>query len=148
MTIQRRMWITWPIAAFDLPLYYPDIPEIREDWSQHLDCIRITDDEVGEIVRDLRDDGLLENTILIFFSDHGMRLWRHKQFCYDSGLHVPFIKSRAGNPEYLGGGGSVREDLVNGLDIAATSLALAGIPIPACMESRDLFVKDFLPRDL
>ena len=133
--------------AFDLPPYYPDVPEIREDWARHFDSIQLTDDRVGEIIKQLREDGLLENTVIIFFSDHGMRLWRHKQFCYDSGLHVPFIMNWAGNPERLGGAGIVREDLVNGLDIAATCLALAGIPIPKYMESRDLLTRSFEPRD-
>jgi arylsulfatase A-like enzyme len=133
--------------AFDLPLYYPDHPGIREDWAQHLDSIQITDDEVGEIVKHLSTDGLLENTIIFFFSDHGMRLWRHKQFCYDSGLHVPYIMSWPGNPQKIGGEGSIREDLVNGIDIAATSLALAGIEMPKYMESRDLFAREFKPRE-
>jgi len=133
--------------AFDLPPYYPDHPAVREDWAQHLNSIQITDDEVGEIVVHLRTDGLLENTIIFFFSDHGMRLWRHKQFCYDSGLHVPFIMSWPGNPQKLGGDGSIREDLVNGIDIAATSLALAGIEIPDYMENRNLFARVYKRRE-
>ncbi|MGD8536489.1 MAG: sulfatase [Candidatus Aminicenantes bacterium] len=133
--------------ALNLPPYYPDHPLVREDWAKHLDSIQITDDEVGKIVDHLRSDGLLENTIIFFFSDHGMRLWRHKQFCYDSGLHVPFIMSWPGNPQKLGGKGTIREDLVNGIDIAATSLALAGIEIPDYMESRYLFARGFKPRE-
>ncbi len=133
--------------AFELPPFYPDIPIVREDWAQHLDCIRITDDEVGQIIERLRNDGVLDNTVIFFFSDHGMRLWRHKQFCYDSGLHVPFITSWLGNPQRLGGAGIVRKDLVSGIDIAATSLALAGIPIPDHMESRNLFAERFEPRE-
>jgi arylsulfatase A-like enzyme len=134
-------------AAVGLPPYYPDHPLVREDWAQHYDSIQVTDDRVGKIVDQLRADGLLENTVIFFFSDHGMRLWRHKQFCYDSGLHVPFVVCWEGNPEGLGGAGIVRDDLVNGIDIAATSLALAGIPIPETLESRDLFAEDFKPRD-
>ena len=133
--------------AFDLPPYYPDHPIVREDWAQHLDSIQITDNEVGKIIDRLQQDGLLENTVIFFFSDHGMRLWRHKQFCYDSGLRVPFIMSWTGNPERLGGAGTVRDDLVNGLDITATSLSLAGIFIPDYMECRDLFAKNFEPRE-
>lgn len=141
--------VTAPIErnAFELPPYYPDHPMIREDWAQHLDSIQITDDEVGKIIERLRRDGRLENTVVFFFSDHGLRLWRHKQFCYDSGLHVPLIMSWAGNPEHLGVPGTVREDLVSGLDLTATSLALAGISIPRYMECRDLFAKDFQPRE-
>ena len=134
-------------SAVDLPPYYPDHPMIREDWAQHLDSIQMTDDNVGKIIDQLRADGVLENTVIFFFSDHGMRLWRHKQFCYDSGLHVPFVMSWEGNQNQLRKLGAVRNDLVNGLDIAATSLALAGIPIPETMESRDLFAQDFKPRE-
>ena len=133
--------------AFDLPPYYPDHPLVREDWAQHFDSARITDDEVGEILESLRRDGLYENTVVFFFTDHGMRLWRHKQFCYDGGLHVPLIMSWPGDPRKLGEAGSIREDLVSGLDIAGTSLALAGIDIPVTMECRDLFGRGLEPRE-
>ena len=133
--------------AFELPPYYPDDPMVREDWARHIDSIRMTDDEVGAIVERLRADGLLDNTVICFFSDHGMRLWRHKQFCYDSGLQVPFIMSWAGDPGRLGGAGTVRRDLISGLDLGATSLALAGLPVPEIMESRDLFAAGFTARN-
>jgi len=133
--------------AVKLPPYYPDIPEIREEWAQHYDSIQVTDDRVGKIIERLKKDGLLENTVIIFFSDHGMRLWRHKQFCYDSGLHAPLIMNWAGNPDRLGGAGAVRDDLVSGLDISSTSLALAGISIPDHMECKDLFARGFKQRD-
>jgi arylsulfatase A-like enzyme len=134
-------------ASVDLPPYYPDVPEVREDWAQHLDSIQITDDRVGGILDQLRQDGLLETTVVIFFSDHGMRLWRHKQFCYDSGLKVPLIVSHPGGLDHVGGSGLVRDDLVSGLDITATSLVFAGIPVPSFMEGRDLFAEGFQPRD-
>ena len=130
-----------------IPPYYPDIPEVREDLARHLDSIQLTDERVGDILNQLAEYGILNNTIIFFFSDHGMRLWRHKQFCYDSGLHVPFIMSWPGNSKAIGGAGTVRQDLVSGLDIAATSLAFAGIPIPEYMESRDLFAINFKPRN-
>lgn len=133
--------------ALELPPYYPDHPQVREDWARHVDSAKVTDDEIGEILARLGADGLLENTAVFVFSDHGMRLWRHKQFCYDGGLHVPFVLSWPGNPQRLGGQGRVRDDLVSGLDIAATSLALAGIEIPGHMESRDLFARGFKPRE-
>ena len=133
--------------SLKLPPYYPDIPEIREDWAQHLDSIRITDERVGEIIEELKEDGVLENTVIFFFSDHGMRLWRHKQFCYDSGLQVPLVVTFPGSPSRLDGAGKVREEIVASLDISASSLALAGIPIPEYMESRDLFSGDYKPRE-
>jgi len=129
--------------SLTLPPYYPDTPAIREDWAQHLDSIQITDERVGDIIKQLKEDGEMENTVIFFFSDHGMRLWRHKQFCYDSGLKVPLVINFPGRPECVGGAGKVRDEIVSGLDISATSLALAGIPIPEYMESRDLFAGNY-----
>lgn len=133
--------------SLELPPYYPDIPEIREDWAKHMDSIQITDERVGTIIEHLKKDGELENTVIFFFSDHGMRLWRHKQFCYDSGLRAPLVVAFPGCPDRLGGAGTVRREIVSGLDISASSLALAGIPIPAHMESRDLFSREYQPRE-
>lgn len=122
-----------------IPPYYPVTPEMRDEWADHLDSIQITDRHVGDIVDKLKQDKLLDNTVIIFFSDHGMRLWRHKQFCYDSSLHVPFIIGNMGRKNIIPKRGVKRDELVNGMDIAATSLALAGIEVPDYMESRDLF---------
>ena len=130
----------------DLPPYYPDHPVLREEWAKHHDCIRVTDQHVGALLEELRADGLLENTIVFFFSDHGMKGMRHKQFCYDGGLHVPLIITDYRRQAVLQTG-AVRTDLVSSIDVAATSLTLAGIPIPEYMESRDLFASDFVPRD-
>lgn len=129
--------------SFSLPPYYPDNPAIREDWGQHLDCIKITDEEVGLIMQNLEKDNLLDNTIIFFFSDHGMRLWRHKQFLYDTGVQVPFIIRFPGSSGPRG----VRNDLISGLDITATSLALAGLEVPSYMESRNLFASDYRQRE-
>ena len=78
-------------AAIELPPYLPDHPAIVEEYANHLDAIQITDRKVGQIMDELRENGLLENTIVFFFSDHGMRMTRNKQFLYDGGLHVPLI---------------------------------------------------------
>jgi arylsulfatase A-like enzyme len=130
----------------DLPPYYADHPVMREEWARHHDQIRITDQEVRDIIDQLKSDGLLENTVIFFFSDHGMRSFRHKQFLYDGGIHVPLIVTWYGNPGKIKAN-TVREDLVSGIDIATTSLALAGIDIPAYMEGVNLFDKNYRPRE-
>lgn len=125
-------------AEVPIPPYYPDHPAIRKMIAETYDCVRITDNEVGEIIEQLKKDGLLENTIVFFFTDHGYKGPRHKQFCYDGGLHVPLIIAGPSIEK-----GKVRPDLVSSLDVSATTLALAGIPIPDYMESRDLFAPDY-----
>lgn len=132
--------------AVTLPPYYPDLPEMREDWARHYDAVRITDDEVGEIMDRLKKDGELDNTIVFFFSDHGYKGIRHKQFCYDGGLHVPLIVAYYGKNKRFKKGVE-RNELVSLLDVSTSTLAMAGIPIPKYMEGIDLFAKDYKPRD-
>lgn len=130
-------------SLVELPPYYPEHPLIRKGWARHYDTARIMDREVGEIIANLKKDGLLENTIVFVFSDHGFNNGlRHKQFCYDGGLHVPLIVTWYGHPEALRAG-EARLDLVNGIDISATSLALAGLAIPGYMEGQNLFAPDY-----
>ena len=125
-------------AEVPVPPYYPDHPVIRSMIAETYDCARITDAEVGGIMENLKQDGLLDNTVVFFFADHGYKGPRDKQFCYDGGLHIPLIIA---DPRK--NGGEVRGDLVTSLDVSATTLALAGIPVPEVMESRDLFAPDY-----
>lgn len=129
-------------AAKTLPPYYPNDPVILKHWAMHYDCIKLTDQRVGQIMADLKADGILENTIVFCFSDHGCYMPRHKQFCYEGSLHVPLILVA---PERFAKwrAGFRRSDLVSSLDISATSLALAGIDIPDWYDGKDVFANDF-----
>lgn len=126
----------------DVPPYYPDIPGIRKAIAHHYDTIAATDRQVGEILRYLEASGLAENTVVFLFSDHGMALLRHKQFLYEGGIRVPCIIAGPGIPR-----GVVRDDLISGIDLAATTLAVAGLPVPPAMEARDLFDSDHRERE-
>lgn len=129
-------------SLVDLPPYYPKDSVLVEQWARYLESLQITDDEVGEIIHRLEQDGLLEHTLVFFFADHGMRFLRHKQFLYEGGLKVPLIVYWKGNHEIIAPG-SIQNGLVNGLDIGATSLAVAGIEIPSYFEGRDFLGKDY-----
>ena len=137
-----------PIDAdlIEVPPYYPDSAFVREDMTNHLECVELTDKEVGTIVEQLKADGLLENTYIFFFSDHGMRLWRHKQFLYDAGTKVPFVLAYYGDDGRIEKG-LVNDDLISGLDIGTTSLGLANIEIPAYTEGNDFLSVDYDPRE-
>lgn len=131
----------------EVPPYYPDHPEFRKMIADHYACCQGTDQTVGKILGELRNDGLLENTMVFFFSDHGMPGGlRHKQFCYEGGIHVPLVV-RWPKRFPVTAPGRVVDDLVNQLDVAVTSMALAGLEIPAHMEGQDLFAKDYQARD-
>lgn len=124
-----------------LPPYYPRDPVELRDWAAYLDAVRFTDKHVGEVIARLEKEGILENTLVIFVTDHGISHARGKQFLYDEGAHVPFIVRGPGVEK-----GKVREDLIELIDLAATSLAAAKIPVPTYMQAKDVLAKGYAPR--
>ena len=125
-----------------LPPYYPRDPVLLADWAAYLDSVRLTDWHVGEVIARLEKEGLLENTLVIFMTDHGISHARGKQFLYDEGAHIPFIVSGPGV-----GAGVVREDLIEHIDMAAISLVAAGLEVPGWMQGRDLLAADYAARE-
>lgn len=120
-------------AAINVMPYYPDIPEVRNEIAHHYDNIRLTDDQVGEIINELKKEGLYDNTVVFFWTDHGMKLPRHKQWLYEGGVKVPFVMAGPGVKA-----GVVRSDLVSGIDITATTLALANVALPDYVEGKNI----------
>lgn len=128
--------------AVKLPPYLPNDPVILADWAHYLDTVRYTDWEVGRIVERLRAAGELERTVIFFWTDHGISHVRHKQFLYDGGIHVPLVVRGPGLAR-----GTVREDLIEHIDVAAATLAFAGLPHPAWMQARNILAKNHQPRE-
>ena len=138
-----------PVSPDDVsvPPYYPDHPDFRNMIADHYACCLGTDVSVKKILDKLEADGVLEKTVVFFFSDHGMPGGlRHKQFCYEGGIHIPLLIRWPKNYAVTKPR-KVIDDQVNSIDISVTSLALAGIPIPKYMEGRDIFAKDYKPRE-
>lgn len=133
----RRAKVADPVDPLrvKLPPYYPDHPVLREDWAEYLNSMVFMDQQVGEILARLDAEGLASDTVVFFFTDHGISHVRGKQFLYDEGLRVPLVVRWPGR---LPAGGS-RDDLVSHIDVAAASLDLAGIARPARMQARGLF---------
>lgn len=125
-----------------LPPYYPRDPVLLEDWAAYLDSVRLTDLHVGRVIERLQKEGLMENTLIIFMTDHGISHARGKQFLYDEGTRIPFVVRGPGIYR-----GAVRNDLIEQIDMGAISLAAAGIPIPSVMQGRDVFAKGYQPRE-
>ena len=138
---RKRAGETSP-EAVTLPPYYPRDPVLLADWAAYLDAVRHTDRQVGEVLARLEREGILDRTVVMFLTDHGISHARGKQFLYDEGIRVALAMRGPGVPA-----GAVREDLVEHIDMAATSLALAGIPIPPSMQGRDLFASPPAARD-
>lgn len=131
-------------ASVTVPADYPQNQLYREVVAQHYDAIRKDDDFIGAILQQLSDNGLTENTIVVYFSDHGANnLVRHKQMPTEGGLHVPFIIM---GPDPHVPASSVRDDLVNLLDLSATTLHWGGVEIPQWHEGQNLFAEKLIPR--
>ncbi len=131
----------------DVPPYYPDTPKVRENIAQHYDNIHEMDKQVGELLAKLKRDGLYDNTIVIWTTDHGDGLPRAKREIYDSGIKVPMIihwpeKLRAESVVP----GSVDERLVSFVDFGPSILTLAGIDVPGYMQGKPTFVEGAEPR--
>ena len=78
-------------ADAPVPPYHPDTPAVRRDWARYADMITYMDRQVGELLQQLEDDGLADDTIVFFYSDHGAGMPRSKRWLYDSSTRVPFM---------------------------------------------------------
>jgi len=119
-------------AAEFLPPIYPNTPEARKDWAWYQDNISEMDRQVGEILGRLDEDGLADDTVVIFWSDHGRGLPRGKRWIYESGVHIPMIIRWPGEIEP----GTVRDDLVSTQDLPPTTMSIAGLKPKSYMHGR------------
>ncbi|MFC1570087.1 sulfatase-like hydrolase/transferase [bacterium] len=119
-----------------LPEYHPDDPIIRHDWAQYYDRVTEMDRQVGEKLKELEAEGLLENTIIFYYADHGGVPTRSKRFLYDSGIHVPMIVRFPKKYQHLAPSspGTHSDHLVSFVDLAPTILSLTDIPMPSHMQ--------------
>lgn len=115
----------------DVPLYYPDDSVSRHVMARFLTNVMMMDRQVGEIIKQLKDDGLYENTILFFYSDHGDGLPFVKRELYQRGLKVPLLIKAPFLPQ-----GTTDNQLISFVDLGPTILSLAGISIPKTMQGQ------------
>ena len=117
-------------AKVEIPPYYPDHPITRRDWADYLESLQVLDREVGKVMDNLDKEGLADNTLVIYFGDHGRPHVRAKQWLYEGGIHIPLIIRWPGHTKP----GSVNDDLVSTIDFAPTCMELAGITPPDYMQ--------------
>jgi len=128
---------------FSLPPYYFEDEIMRADWKEYLGSWLDTDEEVMQIVADLKAAGVYDQTLIVLLTDHGVSHLRGKQFLYDEGTKVPLIVKFPGGKDK----GTVRSDLVKHIDILASSLAVAGIEVPEHLQGVDLFADAYEPQE-
>src|SRR5690606_3240451 len=125
------------------PPYYPESPVIRRDMARMYSNIMEMDKQVGMFMKQLEDEGLLDKTIVIWYSDNGGPLPRGKREIYDSGIKVPMLirypDKRAA--------GTLTDELVSSVDLAPSMLSLAGAETPEYIQGQ-IFLGDrkALPR--
>lgn len=126
-------------ADVEVPAYHPQLDELVADWAHYYRAVARMDHEVGYVLQQLSAKGLLENTVVFYFSDHGGALSRGKRFVYDDGLKVPLIIHF---PESMGITQGKRIDTpVSFVDLAPTVLDLAGVEPPAYMQGSSIVEK-------
>jgi len=116
-----------------IPPFYPDTPGARRAMARYYDCVAVMDRKVGEILRQLEADGLAEDTIVFYYSDHGMGMPRGKRLLHDSGMRVPMLIRFPRKWAHLAPAapGTTVDRLVTFVDLPPTLLSLINAPIPA-----------------
>ncbi|MFK7911981.1 MAG: sulfatase-like hydrolase/transferase [Akkermansiaceae bacterium] len=139
-----------PQKLTTLPPYYPDTPRVREDWKRNYELITAMDAWVGDHISALKEAGIYENTIIIYWSDHGVGLPRAKRWLYDSGTRIPLIIRIPEKYRSPGQGkpGTVDDQLISSLDFGNTTLNLLGLPAPPVTQGRAFLGENLsLPRE-
>lgn len=119
-----------------LPPYHPDTKDVRHDWAQYYDCIEDMDAWVGQLLKELDENGLADNTIVFYYGDNGGILPRSKRFMYETGTQIPLViripeKYKNLNPAKPG---EKVNRIVNFVDFVPTLLSLAGTKIPGYLQ--------------
>ncbi|HAD21126.1 MAG TPA: sulfatase, partial [Opitutae bacterium] len=127
-----------------LPPYYPDTPIVRKTLARFHDCVTAMDQQVGDILTQLKEDGLADNTIVFFFSDHGSGMPRHKRALLDSGMHIPLLVRFPAKWQHLAPvkPGQTTDRLVSFVDFGPTVLNLTGTTIPKHMQGKPFLGPD------
>ena len=106
--------------------------------KDYLRCVKSVDDGIGRVLDYLDENGLADNTVVIYSSDQGWYLgehgWFDKRWMYEESLKTPLMVRWPGVVK----AGSVRDEIVSNLDFAQTFLSLANVDIPKNMQGRSL----------
>ncbi len=118
-----------------VPPYYPDNDTIRHDLAVNYSNLGRMDRQLGEIIRQLKEDNLYQDSYIFFYGDHGGPFPRHKRALYETGIRVPMVVKFPGNQ----GAGQQDDRFFSFIDLAPTILSLAGIPPPKVMQGKAQF---------
>ena len=116
----------------------------KDQWRQYMygydRLLEMVDAHIKLVIDELENQGLLENTVIIYTSDHGdghaSHKWNQKMTFYEEAINVPFVVSWKGKTR----AGYLDESTLSstGLDIFPTILRFAGVPVPESLYGLDL----------
>lgn len=130
-----------------VPPYYPDTETVRKTIARFYDCVSVMDQQVGQLLDQLEEDGLADNTIVFFYSDHGSGMPRHKRLLHDSGMKVPLMIRFPEKWKHLAPAapGETVDRLVTFVDFPATVLNLLGMDVPDYMQGEPFLGEEVSP---
>lgn len=142
--MEANATLTDPETMVPFP-YHPNTKISKYTYAKYHDLHKKVDDQIGEFINQLEADGLMENTFIFYFGDHGGVLPRSKGYVYESGLHVPLVVYVPEKWKHLvpSEPGSRVDAFVSFIDFGPTVLNLAGAKIPKKIDG-----KPFLGRDV
>ena len=130
-------------ADVELFPYHPDTPLFRQKYAQYLTLNAIADRQMGEVIKQLEKDGLLDDTFIFHFGDHGGVLPGGKGFAHNDGLQVAMVVYVPKNWQHLvpAPRGSRVDGIIEFVDLSATVLNLAGVDIPEGIDGKPFLGK-------
>lgn len=137
-------------ASVELPPIFPDTPTFRYTLARYHDRMSVIDDGVGKLIAELEKDGLLEDTFIFYFGDHGGVLPGSKGYAFERGLHVPLVVRVPENWKHLVDAdlGSRVDGFVSFIDFGPTVLNLAGVEIPDQVDGKPFLGKGITKADV
>ncbi len=132
------------LGEIKLAPYLPDTDVSRYTHAFYNEKIRVMDSKVSDIINDLEKAGELENTFVFYFGDHGGVLPRSKGYIYDSGTRVPLVVRVPKNYKHLVNSPthSRIQNIVEFVDLSATTLHIAGVDIPEYIDGKAFLGKN------
>ncbi len=117
--------VTYSASDVLVPPFLPDTPYVRAELAQYYQAVSRVDQGVGHLMEVLEEAGVMDNTLIIYTSDHGIAFPGAKTTVYEPGLRIPLIVR---HPDIRGG--IVNDAMISMVDLTPTILDYAGVTPP------------------
>lgn len=141
--MEKQKTETDPDTVSVFPIH-PDTELFRYTNAKYRDLHRQADAEMGKFLKQLEADGLMDDTIIFYYGDHGGVLPGSKGYIYERGLHVPMVVNVPEKWRHLfpADAGTRVDGFVQFIDLGPTVLNLAGVDVPEQMDGRPFLGKN------